>query len=80
MLNPDPTLSSVQRMPDHGQQKDRLEHARWRVSFAQSLLDTHRSLPFRAGTWGEKEAELSGSLASAQAELERLASDERKHA
>jgi hypothetical protein len=50
-----------------------LEHARWRVDFLLSMLDSHRKLQGRRdATWQEREREYLKQLALAQAEWDRL--------
>lgn len=53
-------------------QKHELEHARWRVSFVESMLESHRGLPWRGAEWKAKEIDLSARLAAAQQEYKRL--------
>jgi hypothetical protein len=53
--------------------RQNLEHARWRVEFLLSLLDSHRQmLTRRDAEWQQKEADYVRQLAAAQVELERL--------
>jgi len=53
--------------------RENLEHARWRVEFVLSLLDSHRRmLTRRDAEWRQKETEYLKQLAAAQVELERL--------
>jgi hypothetical protein len=57
----------------HERRRQNLEHARWRVEFVLSLLDSHRGmLTKRDAEWKRKEADYLRQLAAAQIELERL--------
>lgn len=50
-----------------------LEHARWRVDFLLSLLDSHRKTQGkREAKWEEKEHRYLRELAIAQADWDRL--------
>lgn len=55
---------------DHDARQERnVEHARWRVAFSRSLLESHRMVPLRGAEWAQKEAVLLERLAGAEAEL-----------
>lgn len=61
----------------HERHRQNLEHARWRVEFVLSLLDSHRGmLTKRDAAWQRREADYVKQLAEAQIELERLDSHE----
>jgi hypothetical protein len=50
-----------------------LEHARWRVDFLLSMLDSHRKMQVRRSpNWEEREREYLKELALAQADWDRL--------
>jgi hypothetical protein len=53
-------------------QQDRLHHARWRVAYRKSLLETHLATPCVGSDWQYKEAELRQWLEEARAELRRV--------
>jgi hypothetical protein len=60
----------LNRFELHQQQ---LEHARWRVQFLLSLLQTHRQLVSkRDAQWAARESEYVRQLAAAQAALDRV--------
>jgi hypothetical protein len=53
--------------------QQQLEHARWRVHFLLSLLQTHRQLGSkRDAQWATRESEYVRQLAAAQTALDRL--------
>ena len=57
----------------HERHRENLEHARWRVEFVLSLLDSHRGmLTKRNAEWQQKETDYLKQLATAQIELEHL--------
>ena len=49
-----------------------IEHAKWRVQFVRSLLETHSSFPFHSAQREAKEAALIAKLAAAERELESI--------
>jgi hypothetical protein len=55
-------------------QQKNLEHARWRVSFFRSILESHLILPpqWRDADWQEKEDLYRKRHMAAESELERL--------
>jgi hypothetical protein len=57
----------------HERHRQNLEHARWRVEFLLSLLDSHRRmLTKRDIDWQRREVDYIRQLATAQIELEQL--------
>ena len=52
--------------------QENLRHARWLLTFRQSLLDAHRALANRDEVWEKKEWELLAWVADARTRLERL--------
>ena len=60
------------RLSLHDLQQDRLHHARWRVTYRKSLLETHLATPCVGSDWEYKEAELRQWLEEARAELRRV--------
>ncbi len=49
-----------------------LEHARWRVSFLRSLLESHQWLPHGPEVWRQKNNDYRQRLAHAEEDLQKL--------
>jgi hypothetical protein len=56
----------------HELQQDRLHHARWRVTYRRSLLESHLATACVGSDWEYKEQELRQWLEEARAELRRV--------
>jgi hypothetical protein len=54
--------------------KKNLGHAKWRVGYFRSILESHQAIPseHRHADWAEKETLYRGRLKAAMDELERL--------
>jgi hypothetical protein len=52
--------------------EERLQHARWRISFRRSLLDAHYFTPRNDMDWSRKEQELLSDLNRAMQQLSDL--------
>ena len=60
------------RIDDEVTHQRALEHARWRVSFLRSLLESHQWLPHGGELWRQKNNDYRQRLAHAQEELKKL--------
>ena len=52
-----------------------LEHAQWRVSFVEFLLQTHRRLLVKDEAWQHDEKQLVERLSSAKEQLQNVSRD-----
>ena len=60
------------RSEDEKNHQRALEHARWRVSFLGSLLESHQWLPHGAEMWRQKNSDYRQRLAHAEEDLRKL--------
>ena len=63
-------------MHEEQQRRRDLEHAKWRVSFGEFMLQSHQLLILKDSDWERKQKELGDRLESAKEELARLSSNE----
>jgi hypothetical protein len=60
------------RIDDEVTHQRALEHARWRVSFLRSLLESHQWLPHGGELWRQKNNDYRQRLAHAEEDLQKL--------
>ena len=62
------------RADDEERHRRDVDHARWRVSFLRSIVESHRAMSFkwRDRAWKEKDDEYIHRLNAAESEFERL--------
>ncbi len=60
------------RVDDQVSHQRAMEHARWRVSFLRSLVESHQWLPHGPEIWRQKNNDYRLRLAHAEEDLQKL--------